>query len=239
MRLPFAHNDVCISCRPPHAPGQLCRSQGEQEHRVRRSRADSVYSVDGTVTPLRVTLEIIDKSFPADNANLVIDEAHATGLYVPGGRGMVALLGLVDCVLAQLPALGSPRGQVVRDSTYQYMLRDGLVFIAMSLTKHFSQLRAPVDLCNLFHQCYYHRLPASFDRLEDSTVELVRIPAPLPLSLSLINGATLYIYPLKACGASSRKLHTGLPPFFPHLPNNGYLGDICKAVSYPTHAIVT
>jgi hypothetical protein len=195
-----------------------------------------VYSVDGTVIPLRVTLEIIDESFPADNANLVIDEAHATGLYVPGDRGMVALLGLVDCVLAQLPTLGSPRGQVVRDSTYQY---DGLVSIAMSLTKHFSQLRAPVDLCNFFHQCYYHRLPASFDRLEDSTVELVRIPAPLPLSLSLINGATLYIYPLKACGASSRELHTGLPPFFPHLPNNGYLGDICKAVSYPTHAIVT
>jgi 7-keto-8-aminopelargonate synthetase-like enzyme len=41
---------------------------------------------------------------------LVIDEVHATGLYLPGGRGMVALLGLVDCVLARLPTLDSPRG---------------------------------------------------------------------------------------------------------------------------------
>jgi hypothetical protein len=32
---------VCISCRPPHAPGQICRSQGQQEHLVRHSRADS------------------------------------------------------------------------------------------------------------------------------------------------------------------------------------------------------
>jgi 8-amino-7-oxononanoate synthase len=72
---------------------------------------DSVwYSMDGTVDPPRVILETIDEVFPADNANLVIDEVHATGLYLPGGRGMVALLGLVDCVLARLPTLDSPRG---------------------------------------------------------------------------------------------------------------------------------
>jgi 7-keto-8-aminopelargonate synthetase-like enzyme len=74
--------------------------------------------VDGTVDPPRVILETIDGVFPADNAKLVIDEAHATGLYVPGGHGMVALLGLVDCVLSRLPTLGSPRGQVVRDSLH-------------------------------------------------------------------------------------------------------------------------
>jgi hypothetical protein len=70
--------------------------------------------VDETVDPLRVILETIDE----DNANSVIDEAHATGFYVPGGRGMFALLGLVDCVLSRLPTLGSPRGQVVRDSLH-------------------------------------------------------------------------------------------------------------------------
>jgi hypothetical protein len=35
--------------------------------------------VDGTVDPHRVILETIDEIFPADKANLVIDEAHATG----------------------------------------------------------------------------------------------------------------------------------------------------------------
>ena len=33
-----------------------------------------------------------------------------------------------------------------------------------------------VGMCNVFHQCYYHR-PTSFDCLEDSSVESVRIPA--------------------------------------------------------------
>jgi 7-keto-8-aminopelargonate synthetase-like enzyme len=55
-----------------------------------------------------VTLEIVDEFFPADNAHSAIDEAHATGLFVPGGCGTVALLELVDCVL---PTLGkSPTG---------------------------------------------------------------------------------------------------------------------------------
>ena len=35
----------------------------------------------------------------ADNAHSAIDEAHATWLFVPSGRRMVALLELVDCVL--------------------------------------------------------------------------------------------------------------------------------------------
>jgi hypothetical protein len=66
------------------------------------------------------------------------------------------------------------------------MLLDGLVSKDMTLTKHFSQLRAPVDMCNFFRQCHYRRLSTSFDRLEDSTVERVRIPAlsgsfPIPL----------------------------------------------------------
>ena len=81
----------------------MCCFQGEQEHRVRHSQVDSVYSVDGTVTPLRVTPKISEELLPADHPNY---EAHATGLHVPGGRGIVALLGLVDCVLAQLLTLG-------------------------------------------------------------------------------------------------------------------------------------
>jgi hypothetical protein len=35
-----------------------------------------MYSVEG-VTPLRVTLEIVDEFFPVDNAHSAIDEAHA------------------------------------------------------------------------------------------------------------------------------------------------------------------
>jgi 7-keto-8-aminopelargonate synthetase-like enzyme len=85
--------------------------------------------MDGTVDPPRVILETIDEVFPADNANLIIGKAHATRLYVPGGRGMVALLGLVDCVLAQLHTFGNAfagsGGACL--SSYQHVLLDGLV----------------------------------------------------------------------------------------------------------------
>ena len=62
----------------------------------------SVYSMDGTVAPLRAMIDAMDEIFPARNAHLVVDEAHATGIYGRGGRGMVAQLGLEDRVLARL-----------------------------------------------------------------------------------------------------------------------------------------
>ena len=67
---------------------------------------ESVYSMDGTVAPLRAILDTMDEVFPAANAHLIVDEAHATGLYWPGGCGMVALLRLEDRVLARLHAFG-------------------------------------------------------------------------------------------------------------------------------------
>ena len=58
--------------------------------------------MDGAVAPLRAMVDAMDKVFPALNAHLVVDEAHATGIYGHGGCGMVAQLGLEDRVLARL-----------------------------------------------------------------------------------------------------------------------------------------
>ena len=67
---------------------------------------ESVYSMDGAVAPLSAMLDTMDEVFPAGNAHLLVDEAHATGLYGPGGRGVVALLGLEDRVLARFHSFG-------------------------------------------------------------------------------------------------------------------------------------
>lgn len=48
---------------------------------------ESVYGMDGTISPLRVILHAKNEVSPAGNTYLVVDEAHATGLYGPGGRG--------------------------------------------------------------------------------------------------------------------------------------------------------
>jgi 8-amino-7-oxononanoate synthase len=105
MRRPFAHNDVRA------LRTALCTLRDEYAA-LREGKSsvfvavESVYSMDGTVAPLREILDTMKKAFPAGNAYLVVDEAHATGLYGPGGRGMVAQLGLEDRVLARLHTFG-------------------------------------------------------------------------------------------------------------------------------------
>jgi 8-amino-7-oxononanoate synthase len=68
---------------------------------------DTVFSMDGDVAPLEEICEVA-RSY---GARVVVDEAHGTGALGPGGRGLVAELGLeaeVDVVVGTLgKALGS------------------------------------------------------------------------------------------------------------------------------------
>ena len=56
--------------------------------------AESVYSMDGDLAPLREIVELAENHA----AMIMIDEAHATGIQGPGGRGLVHEHGLVDRV---------------------------------------------------------------------------------------------------------------------------------------------
>jgi 8-amino-7-oxononanoate synthase len=105
MLRPFAHNDIGALRAALRALWGECAALREGRSVVFVA-VESVYSMDGTVAPLRAILDGMDEVFPAGNVHLVVDEAHATGLYGPGGRGMVALLGLEDRVLARLHTFG-------------------------------------------------------------------------------------------------------------------------------------
>jgi 7-keto-8-aminopelargonate synthetase-like enzyme len=69
--------------------------------------SDAVFSMDGDLAPLEGIVELARRH----RALVLVDEAHATGLGGPGGRGLVAGLGLerdVDVVIGTLSkALGS------------------------------------------------------------------------------------------------------------------------------------
>jgi 8-amino-7-oxononanoate synthase len=73
---------------------------------------ESIFSMDGDLAPLREIIELKDRY----GAWLLVDEAHATGLYGPTGAGLLAEQGLsarVEIILATLSkALGGVGGMI-------------------------------------------------------------------------------------------------------------------------------
>jgi glycine C-acetyltransferase/8-amino-7-oxononanoate synthase len=93
----YPHGDVealdAALARAPHGRGVVV--------------TDAVFSMDGDLAPLSEMVAVARRR----GARVVVDEAHATGIVGPGGRGLVAALGLereVDVVIGTLgKALGS------------------------------------------------------------------------------------------------------------------------------------
>ena len=86
-----------------------------KEHRGFARRlvvTDTVFSMDGDLAPLPAIVEICER----EEAILMVDEAHATGVVGPGGGGAVAYFGLegrVAVVMGTLSkALGSAGGYI-------------------------------------------------------------------------------------------------------------------------------
>ncbi|KAL1757988.1 pyridoxal phosphate-dependent transferase [Schizophyllum commune] len=109
-RYTFAHNDVqalkaVLKAAKEQHPGLASTSTSAPKSSLFLA-VESVYSMDGTIAPLVEMADALEEAFPSGNAHLVVDEAHATGLYGPRGLGRVAELGLEDRVLAQLHTFG-------------------------------------------------------------------------------------------------------------------------------------
>lgn len=102
----FPHNNLAA------LEGNLRRVVGGRSRR-RLIVADSVFSMDGDLAPLPGLAVLANKY----GGLLMVDEAHATGVLGPGGRGMVAHFGLEKSVSLAMgtlsKALGSLGGFVV------------------------------------------------------------------------------------------------------------------------------
>ncbi len=84
---------------------------------------DSVFSMDGDVAPLE-EIAWLGSSY---GVRVVVDEAHATGLLGPGGRGAVAEAGLEDEIDVVIGTLGKALGSYgayacARDEMVQYLI---------------------------------------------------------------------------------------------------------------------
>ncbi len=67
---------------------------------------ESIYSMDGDAAPLAAIATLC----AAMEAQLIVDEAHATGVFGPHGEGMVCALGLENLVFARVHTFGKALG---------------------------------------------------------------------------------------------------------------------------------
>ena len=94
-RFRFAHNDVKdLEKKLQHAKGNVFVA------------VESVYSMDGDIAPLNHIASLCKKY----KANLIVDEAHATGVFGQQGRGLVNQFGLEDEVFARVHTFGKAIG---------------------------------------------------------------------------------------------------------------------------------
>ncbi|HKA32393.1 MAG TPA: 8-amino-7-oxononanoate synthase [Candidatus Binatia bacterium] len=84
--------------------------QDALEKAPRRGRklivTETVFSMDGDEAPLAAIVDIAEKH----GAVVMIDEAHATGVFGPNGAGVAAKLGLAERIAVQMGTLGKGLG---------------------------------------------------------------------------------------------------------------------------------
>lgn len=136
----FRHNDMA------HLEKRLKLAKGQTYVVV-----ESVYSMDGDTAPLLDLVNLCEKA----GAFLIIDEAHATGVFGNGGRGLVVEKGLSSRVFARVhtfgKALGVHGGIVLgSDMLRNYLINFARTFIYTTALPFHSYLliKAAYDLLN-------------------------------------------------------------------------------------------
>ena len=90
---------------------------------------ESVFSMDGDLADLRAIHSIAEKN----DASVIVDDAHATGVFGPRGAGMAMRSGLAESVLAVVHTCGKALGSAGALVCGSKVLRDYLVNHARTL----------------------------------------------------------------------------------------------------------
>jgi 8-amino-7-oxononanoate synthase len=124
---------------------------------------ESVYSVDGDLAPLTEIAEIC----ATHGAHLYVDEAHATGVFGPSGKGLVAAGGLEASVFARVHTFGKALGSHGAAIVGSELLRHSLVNFARSFI--YTTALPPDSIERIRH---VHR---ACERLDDDRDRLFRL----------------------------------------------------------------
>ncbi len=177
----FRHNDLA------HLETRLQRAVGTCFVAV-----ESVYSMGGDCAPLREIVALVQRY----GAHLIVDEAHATGVFGTAGRGRVVEHSLQDMVFARLHTFGKALGvhgaAVVGSQTLKnYLINFARSFIyTTSLPPHslvaircaYQHLARSRELIGQLHQKVrrFHQaarcISSSRLRRSESTIQSVLVP---------------------------------------------------------------
>lgn len=140
----FRHNDLCdLEQKWKHATGTVYVA------------VESLYSMDGDIAPLQ---ELADWC-ASKNALLMVDEAHAGGVFGEGGRGLISELNLQQQCFARVFTFGKAYGSHGAVICGNASLREYLVNFARSFiyttalpATHYSELVSRVKAVELMQE---------------------------------------------------------------------------------------
>ncbi|KAI3616008.1 8-amino-7-oxononanoate synthase [Moniliophthora roreri] len=163
--LPALRRTLESVLREEHVDGGMAETVG---YRLKTGRSslflavESLYSMEGTFAPLKLMVQMLEELFPLGNAYMIVDEAHATGVYGPQGRGRVALQGLE----------GHPR-IIARLCTFgKALAAEGAVVLTTPLVaKYLCNYARHLVFSTTLSQMNVVAAGCSFDMLGDGTAE--------------------------------------------------------------------
>lgn len=181
-RFRFAHNDAKdLEKKLQHAKGNIFVA------------VESVYSMDGDIAPLKEIVSLCKKY----HANLIVDEAHATGVFGKQGRGLVNQFGLEEEVFARVYTFGKAIGCHGAIIVGNNVLRNYLINFARSfifttalplhslitIKSAYEQLMA-----DEFDNSYLHQLIRHFKKGIEKTGDVFLIESISPIQSLVIPG---------------------------------------------------
>lgn len=192
LALPFRHNDL------EHLEQRL-------KHRSSRGECliciESIYSTDGSLAPLREICQLARQY----DALVIVDEAHAVGVYGSGGRGLVAEHRLTAEIFAQVVTFGKALGTYGAIVLGSERLKQALINFA---TSYIYTTAIPHQLLSAI-KCSYDLFP-SLDKERKQLQTLVQLFRKTAFSSSHSHIQSLLIPGNQAAKEASQKLlHRG------------------------------
>ena len=151
---------------------------------------ESVFSMDGDKPPLTQLIEICEKY----NANVIVDEAHATGVIGKAGEGLVQSLALQDRCFARVHTFGKAcgaHGAVVLGSNN---LRDYLINFSRSFIFTTALPEVSVMAIRLSYEIFPHlykertHLKQLINLFQQATLKFDTLKSETPIQVVIIPG---------------------------------------------------